>query len=314
MLPDTVAKVSLVRFEKVPAKAQDLDQLIRWQVRKAAPFRIEDAQVSWVPGVALAGGGREFVVTVARRDIDREYERACEAAGVHAGLVDLASFNLINAVLAGDAGAPRRLAAGARRRRTTPRSPSSATADLVFFRNRAAGGTGGSAPTSCIRRRCITRIGSAAAGSRASCSPARRAARAGRRPSGSGGSSKSASASQVEPLDFRAGGRDARSHHRRSGAARRAGAGAGVLLRERVVRRRPSPGRVSEGGVVLRTNLSTRPFYNERAVHLLLALAGVIVARSDGLQRRPHRRAVAPEHRAVARVERDRDGGGAPDA
>jgi Tfp pilus assembly protein PilN len=28
---------------------------------------------------------------------------------------------------------------------------------------------------------------------------------------------------------------------------------------------------------VLRTNLSTRPFYNERAVHLLLALAGVVV-------------------------------------
>ena len=44
-LPDTVGKLSLVRFEKVPAKAQDLDQLIRWQVRKAAPFKIEDAQV-----------------------------------------------------------------------------------------------------------------------------------------------------------------------------------------------------------------------------------------------------------------------------
>ena len=28
---------------------------------------------------------------------------------------------------------------------------------------------------------------------------------------------------------------------------------------------------------MLRTNLSTRPFYNERAVHLLLALAGVVV-------------------------------------
>jgi hypothetical protein len=28
---------------------------------------------------------------------------------------------------------------------------------------------------------------------------------------------------------------------------------------------------------VLRTNLSTRPFYNERAVHLLLALAGLVV-------------------------------------
>ena len=100
VLPDTVAKVSLVRFEKVPQKAQDLDQLIRWQVRKAAPFRIEDAQVSWQAGTEPAGGGREFVVTTARRDIVQAYERACEAAGVHAGIVDIATPNVINAVLA----------------------------------------------------------------------------------------------------------------------------------------------------------------------------------------------------------------------
>ncbi len=35
-----------MRFEQVPARAQDLAQLIRWQVRKAAPFPIEEAQVS----------------------------------------------------------------------------------------------------------------------------------------------------------------------------------------------------------------------------------------------------------------------------
>jgi type IV pilus assembly protein PilM len=101
VLPDSVAKVSLIRFEKVPAKAQDLEQLMRWQVRKSAPFRIEDAQISWQPSLALPGGGREYLVTVARRDIIHGYERACEAAGVHAGLVDIASFNQINAVLAG---------------------------------------------------------------------------------------------------------------------------------------------------------------------------------------------------------------------
>jgi len=100
VIPDTAAKVSLVRFEKVPARAQDLEQLIRWQVRKAAPFKIEDAQVSWVPGVVLPGGGREFLVTSARRDVIEGYERACEAAGVHAGLVDLATFNVVNSVLA----------------------------------------------------------------------------------------------------------------------------------------------------------------------------------------------------------------------
>jgi type IV pilus assembly protein PilM len=102
VLPDSVGKVSLIRFEKVPAQLADLDQLIRWQVRKAAPFRIEEAQVAWQPAAELPGGGREFLVTVARRDIVKSYERACEAAGTHAGLVDLASFNYINAVLASE--------------------------------------------------------------------------------------------------------------------------------------------------------------------------------------------------------------------
>jgi type IV pilus assembly protein PilM len=100
VLPDTLAKVSLVRFEKVPAKVQDLEQLIRWQVRKAAPFKVEDAQVAWIRGGEVPGGGREFVVTMARRDLIESYERVCEAAGLHAGLVDLATFNVVNAVLA----------------------------------------------------------------------------------------------------------------------------------------------------------------------------------------------------------------------
>lgn len=107
VVPDSVAKLSLLRFEKVPAKAQDLDQLIRWQVRKAVPFKIEEAQIAWAPGIALPGGGREYIVTVARRDIIESYERACDAAGAYAGIVDLASVNLINAVIAGQAaGAP----------------------------------------------------------------------------------------------------------------------------------------------------------------------------------------------------------------
>lgn len=106
VLPDIVGKLSLVRFEKIPAKAQDLDQLIRWQVRKAAPFKIEDAQVAWVPGTALPDGGREYVVVVARRDIVESYERACEAAGVYPGIVDLASINLVNAALVTQGSAP----------------------------------------------------------------------------------------------------------------------------------------------------------------------------------------------------------------
>jgi type IV pilus assembly protein PilM len=99
VVPDSVAKVSLVRFEQVPAKAADLEQLIQWQVRKTAPFKLEDAQVSYSRGATPDAGGQEFVVALMRRDIVEGYERVCADAGVHAGIVDLASFNLINATL-----------------------------------------------------------------------------------------------------------------------------------------------------------------------------------------------------------------------
>ena len=140
VLPDSVGKVSLLRFEKVPAKAQDLDQLIRWQVRKSAPFRIEDAQVAWAPGVALPGGGREYLVTAARRDIVRSYERACELAGGQAGIVDLASFNHINAVLAaGHLSGDWLLVSVAADYATLAVVRDG---DVVFFRNRSAAGEG----------------------------------------------------------------------------------------------------------------------------------------------------------------------------
>ena len=100
-IPDSVAKVSLLRFEKVPQRAHDLDELVRWQVRKAAPFRLEDAQLSYMPSLKGQDGSSEFVVVMARRDIVREYEVACEESGAQPGVVDLTTFNVINAVLAG---------------------------------------------------------------------------------------------------------------------------------------------------------------------------------------------------------------------
>lgn len=103
VVPDAVAKVSLIRFEKVPASSHDLEQLIRWQMRKSVPFRVDEAQVTWADGQSLDGGGREFVVAVARREIVEQYERVVSRGGPHVGLVDLATFNLVNLVLAHEA-------------------------------------------------------------------------------------------------------------------------------------------------------------------------------------------------------------------
>jgi Tfp pilus assembly PilM family ATPase len=97
---DPAAKVSLVRLQQVPARPQDLEQVIRWQVRKSAPFAIEDAQIGYERGMR-SDDGQDFIVTLARRDVIAEYEALCTGAGAHAGIVDLSTFNVVNAVLAG---------------------------------------------------------------------------------------------------------------------------------------------------------------------------------------------------------------------
>lgn len=140
VVPDVVAKVSLIKFERVPARMQDLEQLVRWQVRKAAPFPIEESQVSFIAGLR-ADDGQEFVVTLARRDVVQEYEALCAEAGAHAGIVDLATFNVVNAVLAGPS-APREdwLLVNVAADYTSIALVRGA--DLIFFRNRASDADG----------------------------------------------------------------------------------------------------------------------------------------------------------------------------
>jgi Tfp pilus assembly PilM family ATPase len=101
VVPDSVAKVSLLKLEKIPAKAADLQEIVRWQVRKSAPFPMEQAVLSVTPGAMSPDGGKELVVSVSRADVIHQYEQACAMAGAHAGLVDLATFSVINGVLAG---------------------------------------------------------------------------------------------------------------------------------------------------------------------------------------------------------------------
>ena len=95
VIPDTAVKVSLVPFDKVPARRDDLEQLIRWQLRKSAPFPVDDASVTYSAGAPSAEGGRHFLVELARQAIVREYEGVCEEAGVYAGLVDSATLSLL---------------------------------------------------------------------------------------------------------------------------------------------------------------------------------------------------------------------------
>ena len=140
VVSDTVGKVSLVRFQQTPSRTADLDELIKFQLKKTAPFRVEDSQISYLPG-ARTDEGQEYVVVQARRDIIAEYEQACAATGAVAGATELATFGVSHCV---------RAAAGEIEGdwlliHTTDDGTSLAIyrgGSLVFFRHRGADGDG----------------------------------------------------------------------------------------------------------------------------------------------------------------------------
>ena len=136
VIPDSAARVSLVRFDQIPSRRDDLDQLIRWQMKKSLPFAVEEASIAHSAGGRTDAGG-EFVVVAARRDVVAEYEAVCDDAGIHAGLVDLATLSVANLYLASGAPSGDWLIVHMR-----PEYTSIAIlrgANLIYFRNSAEG-------------------------------------------------------------------------------------------------------------------------------------------------------------------------------
>ena len=138
VIPDTAVKVSLVRFDHVPPRRDDLDQLVRWQIRKSAPFPVEEACVSYTASSRGTDGSREFIVAMAREDVIREYEGICQSVGSYAGLVDAATLSLLNLFFA----SPKAPTGDWLLVHVRPEYTSIAIArgaDLIFYRNRAEG-------------------------------------------------------------------------------------------------------------------------------------------------------------------------------
>lgn len=103
VVPDAAVRVGLVTLDEVPQKAADLEQLVRWQIRKTVPFPAEEGVLSF----ASAGhhdGKSTLAAVMARRDVIAEYEAVAESLGLHAGDVGVSSLQALNAAIAAGAG------------------------------------------------------------------------------------------------------------------------------------------------------------------------------------------------------------------
>ena len=136
IVPDSAVRVSLLPFEQLPAKPADVERLVRWKLKKSTPFPMEEAQISWFIAHRTEAGP-VLAATVARRDVIAQYESVASAAGLHAGIVDVASFNVMNAVIgAGAAPASDWLLVTLAPEATT--LAIGRGADLMFHRHRAS--------------------------------------------------------------------------------------------------------------------------------------------------------------------------------
>ena len=99
VLPDAVAKVTLLTFDTVPERGEDLAQLIRLKVQKSTPFNLDEAQLSYIDCGKNIDKQMQFLAVLVQKSVLNEYENICNDAGLHVGRVDLTSLNLINANL-----------------------------------------------------------------------------------------------------------------------------------------------------------------------------------------------------------------------
>jgi len=95
VLPDNVAKISLLTLPERPATNRQLDELVRARMRRSVPFRLDEAALSYQ---LFPGEGRQVAVLVllARRMLVERLEQALAPLGVRAGLIDISTPNLLN--------------------------------------------------------------------------------------------------------------------------------------------------------------------------------------------------------------------------
>ena len=98
VLPDPVARVALVPAAEVKGNRAQIEELVRFRLRKAVPFEVREAHVASVAGGARSGD--PLMVGAIYRPVLEGYETACRALGLHPGLVELSGLALMTAAFA----------------------------------------------------------------------------------------------------------------------------------------------------------------------------------------------------------------------
>lgn len=95
VIPDNVAKISLMNLPERPPTRKNLEEILRFKLRRAVPFRMADAVISYQVFPAV-GKTVNVLVALMHHLVVEQFEASARAAGARPGLVDLCTPNLLN--------------------------------------------------------------------------------------------------------------------------------------------------------------------------------------------------------------------------
>jgi type IV pilus assembly protein PilM len=86
VIPDAAVRVLLMDFDTLPSKVQDALPIVRFRLKKLAPFEVDDAAVSYQI-LRQSPDQTRVLATVMPAAVRAEYESAVRAAGYEPGVV-----------------------------------------------------------------------------------------------------------------------------------------------------------------------------------------------------------------------------------
>jgi len=98
ILPDYAGRTTVLDFDSFPSKQEDQESLVKFRLRKAVPFDIDSASVSYFAQPRPGSKKIDVVASSMSLETLARYEAPFRAAGLHVGFVTTSMMAALNAV------------------------------------------------------------------------------------------------------------------------------------------------------------------------------------------------------------------------
>jgi hypothetical protein len=92
-LPDCVTRISIIQTDSLPKSVEAQRELVSWRMKKALPFRVDEAQLAW-QAFPQPDGKVHLLASVIRRRVLEQYEALLAEEGLNVGAVTTSSMAL----------------------------------------------------------------------------------------------------------------------------------------------------------------------------------------------------------------------------